>query len=423
MSKKLAFQKIIADFIEKPILSSIPREIDVPLDVPKIISLIGPRRAGKTHILYSIINELRKTTRPSLLIYLNFEDDRIFPLRLEDMDDMLEAYYELYPNNREEKVWFFFDEVQEVPNWEKFVRRLSDTENCRIYLTGSSSKLLSRELATTLRGRTLVYEVFPLSLSEFLAFNQVEAHPETSKGQSTILHWFDRWLVQGGFPELVFLPETLHKRTIEEYLDLTLYRDLTERFSIRHPALLKYLLKYTLSNIAQANSITKIYNDVKSQGYELAKNTVFEYMSYLEEAFILFKVNIWHRSVRVQTVNPTKFYGIDPAFKYALNMGEDTGRVLENAVFLHLRRQGFSPHYWIDKQELDFYWENGQAINVCLNMAQPGTREREIKGMVAALEFLDLPEGYILTRDQTEDVQVGNKKVLVRPAWRYMLVK
>lgn len=327
----------------------------------------------------------------------------------------------MYPNNRDEKVWLFFDEIQEVPNWEKFIRRISDTENCRIYLTGSSSKLLSFELATTLRGRTLVYEVFPLSFREFLTFNQIEVRPETSKGQSTILHWFDRWLVQGGFPELVFLPETLHRRTIEEYLDLMLYRDLTERFSIKNTSFLKYLLKYTLSNIAQASSITKIFNDLKSQGYEVSKGTVFDYFSYLEEAFVLFKTNIWHRSVRVRTVNPTKFYGIDPAFKYALNMGEDTGRILENAVFLHLRRQGFTPHYWMDKQELDFYWENGEAINVCLNMEQFRTRERELNGMIAALKFLDLPAGYILTRDHSEDVELEGKKIMVRPAWRYLL--
>src|SRR5574341_1488077 len=142
MNKKPIFRKIIADFIEKPIVDTFPREIDVPHDVPKVVSLLGPRRAGKTHVLFHLIRELRKSVPHGRdrLVYLNFEDDRLFPLRLEDMDALLQAYYDMYPENREVKVWFFFDEVQEVTNWEKFVRPLFATENCRIYLTGSSSK-------------------------------------------------------------------------------------------------------------------------------------------------------------------------------------------------------------------------------------------------------------------------------------------
>jgi hypothetical protein len=423
MDKKSVFRQIVADFIEKPLLETFPREIDVPHDVPKIVSLLGPRRSGKTYVLFHLIDALRKSVQPHRLVYLNFEDDRLFPLRLEDMDALVQAYYEMYPENREERVWFFFDEVQEVLNWEKFVRRLFDTENCRIYLTGSSSKLLSRELATALRGRTLPFEIFPLSFSEFLTFNQVSVNPETSKGQATVLHWFDRWLRQGGFPELIFLPEPLHLRTVEEYLGLMLYRDLTERFSIKNPSLLKYLLKYVVGNMAQPISMAKTFNDLKSQGYALSKNTVYDYLSHLEEAFLVFKVDIWHRSVRAQALNPSKMYLIDPALKYAMSIGEDKGRVLENMVFLHLRRQGLTPHYVMGKQEVDFYWENGQPVNVCLDFADMATREREIKGMTAALQFLDLPAGHILTRDRTEEIKVEGKTIFVQPAWSYFLKK
>lgn len=421
MDKKPIFRKLIADFIEKPLVETFPREIDVPHDVPKVVSLLGPRRAGKTHVLFHLIGELRKSVPLHRLVYLNFEDDRLFPLRLEDMESLVQAYYEMYPENREERVWFFFDEVQEVPNWEKFIRRLFDTENCRIYLTGSSSKLLSRELATSLRGRTLPFEVFPLSFSEFLRFNKVTVNPETSKGQAMVLHWFDRWLRQGGFPELVFLPEHLHLRTVEEYLNLMLYRDLTERFSIKNPSLLKYHLKYLVGNMAQPISMTKTFNDLKSQGYALAKNTVYDYVSYLEQGFIIFKVDIWHRSVRAQAVNPSKMYLIDPALKYAMSISEDRGRVLENAVFLHLRRQGITPHYVLDKQEVDFFWEEGQPVNVCLDFDTPATREREIKGMTAALQMLDLPLGRILTRDLSEEIEIENKTILVQPTWSYFL--
>jgi len=421
MDKKKVFRQIIAEFIDRPIPNALPRDIDIPIDAPKIISLLGPRRAGKTYSLFYVIQQLNKDVTRDRLIYINFEDDRLFPLELKDMDSMLQAYYEMYPTNKDKKVWFFFDEVQEVQNWEKFVRRVWDTENCRIYVTGSSSKLLSRELSTTLRGRTLPYEVFPLNFKEFLSFNKIEINPDTSKGKATILHAFDRWLRQGGFPELVFLSESLHRRTIDEYLDLMLYKDLTERFSLKNPSLLKYLLKYVISNLANPMSVNKIFNDLKSQGFKVSRATVYDYLSHLEEAFLIFKVDIWHRSVRSQAQMPSKTYLIDPAFKFAMTIGEDKGRILENAVFLHLRQKGLKLHYVLKKQEVDFFWENGKPINVCLDFYTNDTKNREVKGMLETLNFLDEKEGLILTRDKTEDLQIDGKAVLIRPAWEYFL--
>lgn len=423
MDKKHVFRQIIAEFIERPLPLALPRDVDIPIDAPKIISLLGPRRAGKTYTMYYVMQQLHTHIERDRLIYINFEDDRLFPLQLKDMDGLLQAYFEMYPNNKDQKVWFFFDELQEVENWEKFVRRVWDTENCRIYVTGSSSKLLSRELATTLRGRTLPYEIFPLNFQEFLRFNGVEASHETSKGKATILHWFDKWLRQGGFPELVFLSENLHRRTIDEYLDLMLYKDLTERFSLKNPSLLKYLLKYVIGNLANPMSINKIFNDIKSQGFKLSRATVYDYMSYLEEAFLIFRIDIWHRSVRSQAQMPSKTYLIDPAFKFSMTIGEDTGRIFENAVFLHLRQKGLKLHYVLNKQELDFYWQHGRAINACLDFYSDDTKKREVKGMLEALNFLNEQEGLILTRDKTEDLHIDGKSILIRPAWEFFLGK
>ena len=419
MNKKSAFREVIQEFIQGPLKKAIRRDQDLPVDIPKIISLLGPRRSGKTWRLYSLIEQLSEDIDRNRLVYINFEDDRLFPLRLKDLNDLLQTYYELYPHNRDHKVWFFFDEIQEVPNWEKFVRRILDKENCRIYISGSSSKLLSRELATTLRGRTLPYEVFPLNFQEFLRFNEVEFDADTPKGKSIVLHWFDRWLRQGGFPELIFLPEELHRKTVDEYLDLMLYRDLTERFSIKNPSLLKYLLKYLVSNMANPFSISKIYNDIKSQGYAIGRNTVYDYLSYLEEAFMVFNINIWHRSVRTQALRPNKTYIIDSSFKKVMTIGEDEGRLLKNAVFLFLRQKGLKLHYLQNKQAVDFYWENGYPVNVCLDISSHETREREIAGIVEALHFLDEKEGFILTRDQTETIRLEGKIIQILPAWTY----
>ena len=413
--------EIISSFHERDLGHIVDRSIDVPHDVPKVVSFLGPRRAGKTSLCLQVIKHLRDSLSADRLTYVNFEDDRLYPLGLEDMDLFVQAYYELYPENKEKLVYFFFDEVQEVDGWEKFIRRLNDQENCRIYLTGSSSRLLSREIATSLRGRTLPYEIFPLSFHEFLNFNQVKANPNSSGGKATLQKAFLDYMQQGGLPELVFLDKGLHRRTVSEYMDLMLYKDLVERFGVRTPSLLKYLLKYCLNNVSTLLSVNKLFNDFKSQGYSVGKNTIYEYLSYLEEAFILFRVPLWSRSERQQRINPTKVYTIDPAFKYVMTGRSDQGRILENMVFLALRRLGHEPFYWKGKQEVDFYLEDKYLINVCLDIHDPDTRKRELKGLNEAMEATNLNKSYIVALDHQETVELENGVVSVIHARDFFL--
>ncbi|MEQ9299143.1 MAG: ATP-binding protein [Cyclobacteriaceae bacterium] len=411
--KKIVSKAIIADFHERDLSDITDRNMEIPYDIPKVVSFLGPRRAGKTSLCLQIVRHLRQGIPPDRLTYINFEDDRLYPLELQDMDSFVESYYELYPENRDHLVYFFFDEVQEVDGWEKFIRRLHDQEKCRIYLTGSSSKLLSREIATSLRGRTLPYEVFPLSFEEYLNFTNVKGNPNSSRGKTTLQHSFLKFMNQGGFPELVFLNETFHRRTVSEYIDLMLYKDLVERFGVRTPSLLKYLLKYTLDNVSTLLSVNKLYNDLKSQGYAVSKNTVYEYLSYLEEAFILFRVQRWSKSERQKSINPDKIYTVDPAFKYVMTGGSDKGRVLENMVFLALRRLGHEPNYWKGKQEVDFYEEGKYLINVCLDMSDLDTRKRELKVMNEAMGETRLTESVIVTLDQQGSEQLANGVVRI----------
>lgn len=420
MNKKAIFQQLMADFISKPLKDIVSREFIIPLDIPKVVSILGPRRAGKTCVLFDLILRLRDTIPAYRIVYINLEDDRLFPLRLEDLDDLVTGYYEMYPNAKDEKVWFFLDEVQVVDQWEKFIRRLSDQENCRIYITGSSSKLLSRELASSLRGRSLPFEVFPLSFREFMKFNKIDADPYSSKGKALLAHWLRKYLLQGGFPELVFLPEAFHRRTINEYIDLMLFRDLTERFSLKNPALLKYLLKYTLANVANPMSVTKIFHDLKSQGYAVGKNTVFEYISYLEEAFALFRVEIFSKSKRVQAVNPGKIYTVDPAFKHAMSIGEDLGRVFENVVFMELRRRGIFPAYLLGDQEVDFFWLGGLLMNVCFDTSEESTYRREISGLQQAMGNQRKKESWLITANQKSEVIQDGNTIHIIPYWEFI---
>lgn len=421
MDKKQTFQQIISDFIENDLKEVLPRLVKIPSDQNKVISILGPRRSGKTYVLYDLINQLRKDVERNRIIYINFEDDRLFPLELSDMDLFLKGYYELFPGNKDVLVYFFFDEIQEVENWEKFIRRIFDQENCRIFLTGSSSKMLSREIASSLRGRTIPFEVFPLSFKEFLLFKNIDVNPKSSKGEATLVHETMNYLKQGGFPELIFTEERFHRKIIGEYLDLMIYRDLTERFSINNPYLIKYLLKHFLVNIGNPITFNKIFNDLKSQGFKVGKNTVFEYTSYLEEAFILFSVKIFSPSVRIQAVNPNKIYGIDAAYKHAMSISGDIGRIFENTVFLELRRKGIEPSYLMADQEVDFYWENGRMINASIDISNPKTRERELRGLFKAMEKYDVNSSELITRDRQETIEENGKTVFIKPLWKFLL--
>lgn len=414
-------REIIADAISKNFDSIVDREMSIPLDVSKIVALVGPRRAGKTSVCFQLIKTLRATIPPNRLLYINFEDDRFFPAQLEDMGLLLDTYYSLFPENKDEIVYFFFDEVQEVPHWEKFIRRLFDQEKCKIYLTGSSSKLLSREIATALRGRTLSFEIFPLSFSEYLSFNRLKFDRHSSKGKSFLQKEFEKYFWQGGFPELPFLPQSLHLATINEYIDLMLYRDLTERFGVRNPQLLKYLLKYSLTNTANLLSINRVFNDLKSQGYQLSKNTVYEYLSYLEEAFILFRTSRWSTSIRQQAINPIKIYIIDQSFKYAMTSRRDEGRVLENIVYMAIRRLGYEPTYLMLDQEVDFYVNEKYLINVCYEMEEFSTRKRELEGLQNAMNHTGIKESILVTMFEEGEERMDSGVVQIIPARNFAL--
>jgi len=193
-------------------------------------------------------------------LYINFEDDRLLPLETTDLNDLMEAYYELYPDTKEEQKYFFFDEIQNIPGWEVFVRRIYDKEKIELYITGSSSKLLSKEIATNLRGRTLSFSLYPLSFHEFLRFKNIKI-PENYQYSSIrykIKNLLEEYLIYGGFPE-VALDDTLKMETLNDYHEMIIYRDLVERFSIRNTHLLRMLIKYLITNISSVFSINSYY--------------------------------------------------------------------------------------------------------------------------------------------------------------------
>lgn len=424
---KETFKKIITDFHEQALQPRVPRDIEIPLDSGKIVTLIGVRRSGKTSILFHIINRLRADIDPTRLVYINFEDDRLFPLDLPRLNDLLEAYYELHPDKRKQKIYLFFDEIQNIHNWEKFIRRIYDTLDAEIFITGSSSKLLSAEIASALRGRTLSWEVFPFSFSEYLRFRKIDINLYSSSSVSYIANAFDDYILHGGFAETIETAPDIRSRILRDYTDLIIYKDIIERYGIKNHALMKHLVKYCFSNMATSASMTKLFNDFKSQGFKLGKDTLFEYFSYLSDAFAVFSIPVFRNSVREEQRNPKKIYAVDNGFKsiFEVSLSSDIGRLYENAAFLHLRRKSKEVYYFLQHREVDFYCrQNNEKIvaNVSYDIRHHETRERELNGLTEALHYFECDQGFLLTREHEETVTHNGKTINILPLWKWLLI-
>lgn len=392
----------------------------------RINSIIGPRRAGKTFFIYQNINQLKRENKDKI-IYINFEDERLFPVKKDELDSILEAYYELYPENKGKKLYVFFDEIQEVPSWQFFVRRLYDQENLEICITGSSSKLLSKEIATELRGRTLTYFIFPFSFKEFLKANGVtlERHFEYKPLRYQIKKLLHEYIEFGGFPEIADKEHALKTKILQEYFDMIFYRDLVERYKIRNFGIVKEMLIYLMNGTSSYFSTNKYYNFLKSRGEKISKNTLFTYLSCITDINFVFLVPKYGK-LKEQFANPKKVYVVDTGLinAIAFKVSKDTGKLYENVVFIELKRKGKEIYYWKNRHECDFLIKEGEKIKevmqVCFELTEEN-KEREINGIAEAMEEFKLQEGMVITGDfEGEEVAKG-KKIVYKPLWKWLL--
>ena len=422
MNRMAVFKYLIKEFHEFEFPEIITRELVIP-QTNKIISLVGSRRVGKTFYFYQLINNLLdKGVSKECILYVNFEDDRLLPLKTEELNDLLEAYYELYPDLKNKKKYFFFDEIQNVKNWEIFVRRIVDKEKVEMYITGSSSKLLSKEIATSLRGRTLTFYLYPLSFKEFLRFKNVQVEKDVSYSTKRfkIKHLFKEYLEYGAFPEVV-KSEKLKQDILSNYFEMVIYRDLVERFSIRNINLLKMLSKYLITNVSSKFSINSYYKSLK-QETKVSKETILEYLSHLSDINLIHLVPIFSYSLKVQQVNPSKAYCIDTGLRNAVSLrfSEDEGRLAENVVFIELKRKGHEVFYWRNSKEVDFVVKEKNNKLTALNVSY--TDEIDEREITSLQEFKTnytskLKDLIILTKDIEE--KKGN--ITLIPLWKWLL--
>ena len=374
------------------------KEQDVKILDSFAFIITGVRRCGKSTFLSQL---LRKQVKG---YYLNLEDPRLEGFELSDFNKAEAVMKELYGGGG----IYFFDEIQNVNKWEKFIRYLIDKKE-RVVITGSNAALLSRELGTKLTGRHLQVDMFPFSFREFLDFKK-EAPSAGS---------FEEYFCKGGFPEYLKkeTPEILH-----ELLSDVVMKDIAVRFGIKNTNILNKIVFYLISNVVKEFS----YNSIKKMFEIKSVQSVIDYISYFEDAYLVFTVPFFSYSYKKQQVNPKKIYSIDNGFSYvnSVSFSKDKGKMLENAVFLGLRRKFGDIFYFKKKNECDFVVkENGRitrAIQVCFDFNEEN-RDREVNGLLAALKEFNLKSGLILTYEQDDELLVDGRKIVVKPVWKWLL--
>jgi predicted AAA+ superfamily ATPase len=428
---KQTLSQLIDDFLERTLPDPVPRaahffEIKGKADV-----VTGMRRAGKTWFCYQKINQLlHDNISLHQILYLNLEDERLLEFTVDNFQDILDVYYGKYPENKNHTCYFFLDELQRIDGWEMFIRRLLDSENIQVYITGSSSKLLSTEIATGLRGRSLTTEIFPFSFQEYLRYHNLFTDTPESFGSKTaaiLRNAVKQYFETGGFPEIQSMDSNTKTEVLQSYIDAVLLKDVIERHQVGNIPAIKHLVRTLMQSSGRKFSVNRFYNTLKSMSIKCTKNNLYSYLDHLTDAFVFYRVPIHTRSEKARMINPVKIYTIDTGLKNAMTFqnSADLGPTLENLVFMHLRRQKLQVEYVTTKDgfETDFLARNPltgeiKLIQVCWQMADKKTFDREYRGLLHAMEELDVSSGTIVTWD--DEARLDND-INVIPIWKWLL--
>ena len=429
------FKIVFAEWKTRSLPALIERSSRIPLKPESIVSIIGPRQAGKTFRMFQIIKEL--PVFKDNILYVNFEHERLRNLDANDLRDMLKVFYQMFSPDEKFPVYLFLDEIQNVRDWDKWVRRVYDSGKYRIFISGSSSKLSSREIATSLRGRSIDFVIFPFSFKEFLRAKNFEVNLEIIsylEERGKILKLTEEFLTFGSYPKIVLSEDReVRERILKSYYNAIFYKDLVERCNL-DPTLLDTFLRYTISCFSKQISISKIYNYLKTLGLKCSKSTLIKFLRYSEEAFFLFPVEIFSYSIKDRKQYPRKLYVVDNGIIRAIypEYMEDMGRLMENTVFIELKRMEFAGkiseiYYWKDYQqrEVDFVVKEGlnvkELIQVCYDIEDFSTKNRELRALIKAGKELKCRNLKVITWDYEGREEFKNKRIEFIPLWKWLL--
>jgi predicted AAA+ superfamily ATPase len=425
------YKKIIVQWQEFQIPEVFPRETSINLDHDLITTVTGARRVGKTYLCFQKIRSLLKEgVQRNNVLYINFEDEKLLGADAEDLDMLLDAFYELSDVNEKQNIYIFLDELQNVQNWDVWVRRIYDmNKNLKIVLTGSSSKMLSGEISTKLRGRIFNIEVFPLSFREFLEWKEIPYDVRKishSKKRFKVKRAFNSYLFGGGYPS-VRINENAPKETIlQGYFQSMIFKDVVERYGIKDVKKLQILAKLLFESTSREISYSRLANRMKSLGFSISKNTVIEFISHFEDAYLFFQNLKYDYSLTKQLGSIKKIYCIDNGLLNAVSFkfSDDKEKLAENSVFIELKRRKADVFYHRKKYECDFLTREKdeviEAIQVTTELNEENYK-REVEGLMEAMNSHGLKEGTIITTDTEKEETTENMKIRFIPLWKWML--
>lgn len=425
---------ILYDWKERKLPESIPRNINLSaylnIQPSKIIAITGFRRVGKTYLTFNLIKELLKSASREEIIYINFEDERI-PPKTEFLTQLIPIIKQTFKSPIK---FLFLDEIHNIPLWSKWLRRIHDREKITIFITGSSSKVSSREIPTELRGRCLEVNLFPLSFKEFLRFKNIEINFEALKYSEEekikLDNALEEYIFYGGMPEVVLIPEERKLEILQEYYKTVLRRDLVEKFKIKNEEGLFAMARLLLNSTYF--SISKLYNTLKSMNYNIGKGTLQKYLSYLESSYFLCPLLILSAKIKQQLQTSRKVHFIDNGFLSSLSLkfSKNYGRLYENAVFLELIRRyqhKVEIFYWRNSlgKEVDFVIRENfrirNLIQVCYDIEDEDTRKRELSSLLSAQREFECDDLSVITRGYEAEERIRHKSIKFIPLWKWLL--
>ena len=433
MDTRAKLKTAIIEWQESELPAIHQRKHAVQVDLPHINDITGVRRCGKTYVMYQMIRNLLAQHVPKLhILYLNLDDDRLQPINGDELALLTDTFRELYASSDDQKLYFFLDEIQNFPLWEKWLKGMYDKrKNIKFVISGSNASLLSEEISSGLTGRHLTTRVFPFSFAEFLDYKKITVDIETirySEKKIEVKRMLNEYMNHGGFPEIILYSPGDPVSLLQSYFDDIIYRDIVTRYGVRNPATFKDLALFCVSNIAKPhtyNSLRRLFSNYQN----ISTDAVIRYLSYLEDAFLLFSISHYDASLKQQMNKPKKIYCIDHGMVQAVSfrVTGDTGRLCENIVFVELLRRGKEIYYWQDEKgwKVDFVVKSGispfRLLQVSTDISDPITRQRERQGLIAAMEHFGIAEGIIITEDLFDEEIISERRIIYQPLWFWLL--
>jgi predicted AAA+ superfamily ATPase len=420
---------LISEWLESgPLPVMVKRDTSIEdLDrLSNILAIVGPRRAGKTWFMYQLIDSLlKKDLSKKDILFVDFEDYRLIGIQPTDIDHLLTGFYQLtnqYPR------YLFFDEIQNLPHWNRVLRTLHNQNRYKIVISGSNSKLLTGEISTELRGRYEDLIILPFSFDEVLKLRNVTFDRTTffTPKKGGLLNLFDGYLRQGGFPEVLKKINDVERNgLLQSYYRTLFYKDLLERHHIRAKTLIESMMNYCLDIMGDLFSISKFTKSIMATDLPVSKKTVSNYLHYLQEVFFIIVNDKFDFSPRKRLMNPKKVYLLDNGFSsISVNFSENRGKFLENVIAIQLFRQQQEMYYFKKDNECDFIIKRGtkpyMAIQSCWELNDMN-RKRELLGIGEAMRILNIQHGFILTYDQEGVEKIEGRKVSIIPTYKWLL--